>query len=86
LVLKTRYEDIEVEAKHRMLRRGSSKLIYVPISNGVRWQLYDMDVDPRQQRELPVPRELIQAMRKFLQRDPERELDAREHVVRRTED
>jgi arylsulfatase A-like enzyme len=86
LVLKTRYEDIEVEAKHRMLRRGSSKLIYVPISNGVRWQLYDMEADPHQQHELPASKELMQAMRKFLQRDPERELDAREHVVRRTED
>jgi arylsulfatase A-like enzyme len=86
LVLRTRYQDVTVEAKHRMLRRGSSKLIYVPISNGVRWQLYDMDADPHQQRELPAPQELMQAMRKFLQRDPERELDARDHVVRRSED
>jgi arylsulfatase A-like enzyme len=85
LVLKTRFEDIEVEAKHRMLRRGTQKLLYIPTVTGARWQLYDMAADPRQERALPPSYELTRAMKKFLQRDPERELDAREHLVRRTE-
>jgi arylsulfatase A-like enzyme len=86
LVLKTRYEDVEVEAKHRMLRRGPLKLLYVPTAGGVRWELYDMERDPHQEHALPAPLELQKALKKFLVRDPERELDAREHLVRRTED
>jgi arylsulfatase A-like enzyme len=86
LVLKTRFEDLEVEAKHRMLRRGSQKLLYIPTESGVRWQLFDMERDPHQQNPLPATDELERAMKKFLLRDPERELDAREHLVRRSED
>jgi arylsulfatase A-like enzyme len=86
LVVKSRWEDVEVEAKHRMLRRGSSKLLYIPTVDGVRWELYDMAQDPHQEKPLPVPPELQKAMRKFLARDPERELDERDHLVRRTED
>jgi arylsulfatase A-like enzyme len=86
LVLKTRYEDIEVEAKQRMLRHGSSKLLYIPTADGVRWELYDMANDPRQEKSLAATPTLQRTMRKFLLRDPERELDAREHLVRRTED
>jgi arylsulfatase A-like enzyme len=86
LVLKTPLEDLVVEAKHRMLRREKMKLLYLPTADGVRWQLYDLSADPHQERALPPTPELQHALKKFLARDPERELDAREHVVRRTED
>jgi arylsulfatase A-like enzyme len=86
LVLKTRFEDVEVEAKHRMLRRNNMKLLYLPTVDGVRWQLYDMANDPRQERPLPATPELQRALLRFLSRDPERVLDARQHLVRRSED
>jgi arylsulfatase A-like enzyme len=90
LVLKARYEDIVVEAKQRLMRRGSAELIYLPTERGVRWQLFDTATDPHHQHDLArekmdtwmLERELL----KFLARDPERELDVRDHLVRRTED
>ena len=89
LVLKARYEDLVVEAKHRMLRRGSQKLIYLPTRDGVRYELYDLASDPAQTHdrfaEAPDAPQLARAMRKWLSRDPERELDVRDHLVRRTE-
>ena len=63
-----------------------SKPIYIPTAEGVRWERYDMRADPHQEKPLAATPELIKSMRKFLLRDPERELDAREHLVRRTED
>jgi arylsulfatase A-like enzyme len=90
LVLKARYEDAVVEAKHRALRRGPLKLIQIPTKDGVRHQLYDLAADPSQQHDLfttrPEAPQLVRALRKLLVRDPERELDARDHLVRRTED
>jgi arylsulfatase A-like enzyme len=86
LVLKTRFEDVEVEAKHRMLRRNQMKLLYIPTVDGARWQLYDMRADPRQEHALAAPPDMQRALLRFLARDPERELDARQHLVRRSED
>jgi arylsulfatase A-like enzyme len=86
LVLKTRWEDVEVEAKQRMLRRDQRKLLYQPTVGGVRWLQYDMAADPHQERPQPPDPELERAMMKFLARDPERELDARNHLIRRSED
>jgi arylsulfatase A-like enzyme len=90
LVLKPRYEDVVVEAKHRMLRHGTQKLIYIPTRDGVRYELYDLSVDPTQttdrQAGAPEAPALERAIEKFLARDPERELDARGHLQRRTED
>ena len=90
LVLKSRYEDVVVEAKHRMLRRGFWKLIHIPTTDGVRYELYDLSIDPTQTvdrfataAEAPA---MQRAIEKFLARDPERELDARGHLQRRTED
>jgi arylsulfatase A-like enzyme len=89
LVLKPRYEDIVVEAKHRMLRRGPWKLLYIPTADGARYELYDMIADPTQARDrfadtADAP-SLVRALRKSLARDPERELDARDHLVRRSD-
>jgi arylsulfatase A-like enzyme len=88
LVLKTRYEDLVVEAKHRMLRRGDDKLLYLPTKEGHRYLRYDLARDPHQlhDREASEPRpELRAALLRFLADDPERELDARGHLVRRSE-
>lgn len=89
LVLKARYEDVVVAAKHRMLRRGHTKLLYIPTRDGARYQLYDMAADPHQLHDglAGATRgfELERAMKRFLARDPERELDERDHLVRRTE-
>jgi arylsulfatase A-like enzyme len=88
LVLKTRYEDLVVEAKHRMLRRGDDKLLYLPTKEGHRFARYDLARDPHQTHDLEAeaPRpELRRALLDFLAADPERELDARGHLVRRVE-
>lgn len=88
LVLKTRYEDLVVEAKHRMLRRGDDKLLYLPTKEGHRFLRYDLARDPQQAHDLEAeaPRaDLRGALLDFLAADPERELDARGHLVRRTE-
>src|SRR5581483_4238962 len=89
LVLKPRFEDVTVEAKHRLLRRGALELVYVPTVNGVRWQLFDDAADPHHARDLDGAHAeepaLQRALLKFLERDPERELDARDHLIRRVD-
>ncbi len=46
LVLNDRYRSIVVAAKHRAIRTGRWKLIYVPLVQGVRHLLFDVKVDP----------------------------------------
>jgi arylsulfatase A-like enzyme len=79
LVLKARYEDAVVEAKHRLLRRGERELLYVPTAAGVRWELRGPAADDATRADLQ------RALLRFLERDRERELDARDHLIRRVD-
>jgi arylsulfatase A-like enzyme len=46
LVLRERYRSLVLAAKHRAIRTGRWKLIYVPLVDGVRYQLFDVKSDP----------------------------------------
>jgi arylsulfatase A-like enzyme len=51
----------------RMVRRGPWKLIRIPESGGVRWELYDLSEDPLETRDLSATRpEIVDAMRPLL--------------------
>ena len=86
IVLKVRYEDLVVLAKHRAVWRGSLKLIYEPTPTGARYELFDLGADPHQTTDLfgshPAASELKGTLERWLSLDPEREMDVFEHVVR----
>lgn len=46
LAIKPKYRDLVVEAKDRMIRVGRWKLVYQPLQDGVRYQLFDLETDP----------------------------------------
>ncbi len=88
LALQPGYTDLQVEAKHRMLRRGAFKLVYEPTIEAARWKLYDVNADPGNEHDLSVGKpEVLAAMKRELLQwmalDPARTIDSREHVVRR---
>jgi arylsulfatase A-like enzyme len=87
IVLRPELEDVVVRAKHRAIWSGRWKMIYQPLSDGARVQLYDLAADPAQKTDLgrahpqfePLRRQLLE----WLKEDPEREMDPRGHLVRR---
>jgi arylsulfatase A-like enzyme len=46
IVLNEKFENVIVTAKHRALTYGDYKIIYMPTSNGVSFQLFNRRVDP----------------------------------------
>ncbi len=46
VVLKKEMKDLVLVAKHRMVRDERYKLVYLPTRAGVRYELFDTDVDP----------------------------------------
>jgi arylsulfatase A-like enzyme len=46
LAIKAQYKGIIVRAKDRMVRRGRWKLVYQPLEEGCRLQLFDVEADP----------------------------------------
>jgi arylsulfatase A-like enzyme len=46
LVLQSAMRPLTIVAKHRMVRDERYKLVYVPARTGVRWLLFDTQVDP----------------------------------------
>jgi len=46
LVLNKSYKSMVVAAKHRAIRTQRWKLIYIPLTHGVRYQLFDVKADP----------------------------------------
>ncbi len=52
ITLKSQYKDITNIAKHRMVFDGRFKLLYMPTPEGILWELYDLDEDPNEQRNL----------------------------------
>ncbi len=52
ITIKSEYKDITNTAKHRMAFDGQYKLLYIPTSSGIRWELYDLENDPEETRNL----------------------------------
>lgn len=46
LAIKPRYRNMVCQAKDRMIRVGRWKLVYQPVQNGTRYQLFDLETDP----------------------------------------
>jgi arylsulfatase A-like enzyme len=87
IVLKARYEDVVVAAKHRAVWQGNLKLVYEPTLGGANVRLYDMAADPGQTQDLaptsPRTKPMLKLLLDWIGRDPEREVDGGLHVVRR---
>jgi len=52
LVLNPRYRTLVIASKHRAIRTRRWKLIYVPLVHGVRYQLFDVKIDPNCTRDV----------------------------------
>jgi arylsulfatase A-like enzyme len=90
LVLKRRYLDATVTAKLRTVREGRWQLVYTPTPEGKKLALYDLENDPWLLKDVssaegPRTRDLYGRLRGWMEQDPIRWLDAKEHVVRRVE-
>jgi len=48
VVLKREWRDLVNVAKHRAIRTRDWKLIYLPLREGVRYELFDLKRDPEQ--------------------------------------
>ena len=46
LVVGKGYRTLVVAAKHRAIRTQRWKLVYIPLADGVRYQLFDIKADP----------------------------------------
>ncbi|KFA86905.1 hypothetical protein Q664_51955 [Archangium violaceum Cb vi76] len=90
LVLKRSWMDRTVTAKLRAARRGPWELVYMPTNESPRWRLFDLKADPHAQRDLSsehpdVTASLRAELLRWMEQDPLRWLDAREHLVYREE-
>lgn len=47
VILNPKYENIMVTSRHRALISSQWKLIYIPTSEGIKWELYDRHSDPQ---------------------------------------
>lgn len=87
IVMRPRFENVVVRAKHRAVWFKDHKLVYEPTRDAVRTQLFDLSVDPTQSNDVmetdPLARPMREMMQKFLAADPLRELDLRGQVVPR---
>lgn len=86
--LKQQYVNLLVEARQRMVRTPKWKLVYVPLKNGARYMLYDVQKDPACLREVKdahpeVTAELKSKLWNWMERDPLRHRHA-EHMVANT--
>ena len=75
LVLLPEYKDAVIESKDRMIRTNRWKLIEIPGETEPIYQLYDMQADPKQQRDLsndglPVMERLKAALAQWWAGDP----------------
>lgn len=68
IVLNPLYEKMIVTAKHRMLIDGDWKIIYMPTSSGIEYELYDRRRDPANLNNLAEdqPEKLTEMKRKLL--------------------
>jgi len=52
IVLRDEWYNLTETAKHRMLIYGPWKIIYMPLHEGVEWELYNIEADPREEHDL----------------------------------
>jgi len=52
LAIKPQYRQVVVDAKDRMVRVGSWKLVFQPTTNGPRYALFDLAADPECRNDL----------------------------------
>jgi arylsulfatase A-like enzyme len=64
IIVDPKYEDMLVTARHRSIVAGRYKLIYMPTSNGVQYELFDVLDDPHNLRDLSAQRpEVLRSMK-----------------------
>jgi len=73
--LKPKYLDIVIAAKDRMVRRGKWKLTYQPLTDGVIYRLFDIEVDPGCQNDIidrhpEIAAELRALLEQWIDDDP----------------
>lgn len=56
IVIRDDWKNLTEVAKHRMLIKGNWKVIYIPLSSGVKWELYDLAEDPEELTDLSKQR------------------------------
>jgi arylsulfatase A-like enzyme len=67
IVLKKEFHDIICLAKHRSIRTPEWKLIYMPLREGVRYQLFDLKNDPEQRVDVAARHpEVVKELRENL--------------------
>jgi arylsulfatase A-like enzyme/GT2 family glycosyltransferase len=74
LAIKSKYHEIILCAKDRMIRHGRWKLVYQPLESGYLLRLFDLDTDPACQHDLSdtqpgVKAELWERLEKFIRTD-----------------
>jgi arylsulfatase A-like enzyme len=68
IVLKDEYNQYTEVAKYRMVMDDGWKLIYMPLPNGVRWELYNLKQDPEEQKDVSSDEPAqLEVMKKKLQ-------------------
>lgn len=90
LVLQRTWLDRTVTAKLRAARRGPWELVYTPTLDAPRWRLFNLEADPHAQRDVATEHPALAASLRaallgWMEKDPLRWLDAREHLVEREE-
>jgi arylsulfatase A-like enzyme len=87
VVMRPRYENVVVRAKHRAVWFRDHKLVYEPTRDATRVQLFDLSKDPAQTQDVvetsPLAKPMREMMQQFLSADPLREVDLRGHVIPR---
>ncbi|HUT55050.1 MAG TPA: sulfatase [bacterium] len=56
IVRREEWEGLTELAKHRALIEGDYKVIYVPLPDRVKWELYDLSSDPEERHDLAAER------------------------------
>jgi len=85
--IKDKYAELLIEAKHRMLRTSRWKLVYTPLVDGARYQLYDIKADPECRRDVKhahpgVFDDLKRRLWQWMEKDPLRHRQG-DHLVAR---
>ncbi|NIA21587.1 MAG: sulfatase-like hydrolase/transferase [Anaerolineaceae bacterium] len=85
--IKRQYLDVMVTARQRMVRTPQWKLLYLPLTDGARYELYDLERDPECSKDVKeahpeVFERLKSRLWEWMEQDPLRERRG-EHMVRK---
>ena len=86
--IKRQYLDVMVTARQRMIRTPRWKLLYLPLTGGARYELYDLQGDPGCHKDVKaahpaVFEQLKSRLWEWMERDPLRHRRG-EHMVRKS--